>query len=122
MSAALRGAAGHTARHDHRSGLGLQELTVVFLVAEKTHIARTGGIERGHAGERRIEPAPDDVSIDPTGELGKREGECQLGKARVDYSAGFSSRISSTGLRDSAGASLLRSLSRPAVMSVASLV
>lgn len=50
---------------------------MIFLIAEKADITRSGDVERGHASQRKIELAPDDVTIDPTGELGKREGECQ---------------------------------------------
>ena len=65
--------AGFAPLHDHCASLGCKKLPVVFFVAKKADIARPRGIERSHAGVRRIEPAPDDVTIDPTGELGKRE-------------------------------------------------
>ena len=121
----ILGAASHAARNDDGTGLSLQKLPVILFVAEKTYIPRSGRIERRHACIRRIEPAPDDVSIDPTGELGKREGDCQLGEVAGDYSVGatgISGFASPSVGNESAGASLLRSFRSPAVMSVASLV
>ena len=120
--------AGFPARHDHRRRLGLHKLAVIFLVAQKADVTGPGRVEGGHPGDRQIEPAPDDVTIDPAGELGKREGECQRGN-RLDYllspvagAAGSSGLGSPSVGSEPAGASLLRFLSKPAVMSVASLV
>ena len=70
---AVRIPACFAALHDDRAGLGSEKLRVVFLVTEKAHIACFSGIEGCHSGIKRIELAPDDVTIDPTGELGKRE-------------------------------------------------
>ena len=104
---------------------------MIFLIAKKADITRSGDVERGHASQRKIELAPDDVTIDPTGELGKREGKCQregvlkpqdycLPPAGAGSAAlGFTS---SAGVREPGGASLLRSLRSVEVRSVASLV
>jgi hypothetical protein len=62
---------GDASRHEDDGGLGFEELIVVFFVAEETHIVRASRVERSHSGEclRRSELAPDDVTIDPLGEL-----------------------------------------------------
>lgn len=65
-------------RNNDGGSVGLEELAMIFLVAEKTDVVRTRRIKRGHASQRQVELAPDDVTIDPTGELGKRECKCQL--------------------------------------------
>ena len=75
-------AGGYAARNDDGGRLGGEKLRVIFLIAEKTNIARRGSVQRGHSGQRQIEPAPDDVTIDPLGEPGKREGECQLSRKK----------------------------------------
>lgn len=67
----------HATRHQNGCCFRKEELAVVFLVSEETHVMRSSGIERGHACQRQVEPAPDDVTIDPSGELGKCEGDGQ---------------------------------------------
>ena len=66
-------------RHQHSASAGGEKKSPVFLISKEADICRRRGIERGHAGVRPIEPAPDDVTIGQTGELGESEGECHLG-------------------------------------------
>ena len=97
---------------------------------------RAGRIQRCHAGEGSIKPAADDVTIDQSGELGKRECEshrrkggmrgCRQVKTQGVPPEGAGEGNSGAGSlsvrNESAGASLFKPLSSDVVMSVASLV
>ena len=73
---------GHSTRHQNGRSFRDEELAVVFLVSEETDVMRPSGIKRGHSRQRQVKPAPDDVAIDPSGELGKCEGDGQQGRGR----------------------------------------
>lgn len=113
---------------DDGTGFGGEEVREIFFVAEEAYVAGGGGVECGHSGEYGGGLTAQDGSIDAVSEIGEAEG-CGLSGCgeRPGHSvsgAVLSSVAGSSAVASpvSSGASLLRSLRRTEVMSVASLV